>query len=802
MKRRQALIAVALSATTAVVMSPVTVLGLSIDKTSEQYAQEKDAQDWVEAEKTSAEKDGYTVDTERTKVESGTTSSTTTEMKTIDETYQKQEDANAKAEEVRGKGGSAVVQESQKSDENWADGTPETKVDQSDNPYQSKEERDTKRDADYEKVNQEKPENTDTKKYSVEKKDTDDTKTVKEQTQQTRDIHEEGLTMDAAEQKKTEIERNPSGQAAITPSQGENENWGNKEKVGETDSDNMYESEDDRNRALSDAINAMIEQLKQKGTDTERYTAESENTTGSKTVSDPSGNETKYFETRNEANEKHEIDSRDGKNPTEVTVLRGESVSDTVLENATSEEVDAFLNGEKPGTTYEDGDKEHSWTVEKGDVKVIASEDITEAFKGRTFKSREEANEALQIYLEKKGITEGEWTIQAEVKDVSQEETSTVYELSSVALKENPDSNPWRYDHLDIVQISSDSGIELTGGTVTTEGKTTKLKVSGSGATWDNGYKEYRNTGIRITNNSLVTLTGTYTFKTESGETVTKEFQMQGYLNEDARTWGAAQEKGFDNTINACQHWDRGHGYDLRFSILENEITETFLNQMFVVEGLAEKKEDTFKVTKNTTNLEYQYTVPGTKEIPVYGYKVVEYKETRNPTTYSVDGSYTESVEVERQVPVYGYQIILHEQTRGATSYRVTGSYNEERTVLTPWYRGHIVATKADSPVVPPTPAEPETPDVPEEPDPPELPDTPEEPNTPEEPDAPVQPDSPAGTAEKPVAPAMQPNGPVMLKTSVPQTGDETNIPLHGFGLVLSMTAAGVVLRKRKNNDK
>ena len=116
MKRRQALIAVALSATTAVVMSPVTVLGLSIDKTSEQYAQEKDAQDWVEAEKTSAEKDGYTVDTERTKVESGTTSSTTTEMKTIDETYQKQEDANAKAEEVRGKGGSAVVQESQKSD--------------------------------------------------------------------------------------------------------------------------------------------------------------------------------------------------------------------------------------------------------------------------------------------------------------------------------------------------------------------------------------------------------------------------------------------------------------------------------------------------------------------------------------------------------------------------------------------------------------------------------------------------------------------------------------------------------------
>ena len=802
MKRRQALIAVALSATTAVVMSPVTVLGLSIDKTSEQYAQEKDAQDWVEAEKTSAEKDGYTVDTERTKVESGTTSSTTTEMKSIDETYQKQEDANAKAEEVRGKGGSAMVQESQKSDENWADGTPETKVDQSDNPYQSKEERDTKRDADYEKVNQEKPENTDTKKYSVEKKDTDDTKTVKEQTQQTRDIHEEGLTMDAAEQKKAEIERNPSGQAAITPSQGENENWGNKAKVGETDSDNMYESEDDRNRALSDAINAMIEQLKQKSTDTERYTAESENTTGSKTVSDPSGNETKCFETRNEANEKHEIDSRDGKNPTEVTVLRGESVSYTVSENATKEEVAVLLNGEKPGTTYEDGDKEHSWTVEKGDGKVIASEDITEAFKGRTFKSREEANEALQIYLEKKGITEGEWTIQAEVKDVSQEETSTVYELSSVALKENPDSNQWGYDHLDIVQISSSSGIELTGGTVTTGGQTTKLKVSGSGATWDNGYMEYRNTGIWITNNSLVTLTGTYTFKTESGETVTKEFQMQGYLNEDARTWQAAQEKGFNNTINACQHWGQGHGYDLRFSILENEITETFLNQMFVVEGLAEKKEDTFKVTKNTTDLEYQYTVPGTKEIPVYGYKVVEYKETRNPTTYSVDGSYTESVEVERQVPVYGYQIILHEQTRDATSYRVTGSYNEERTVLTPWYRGHIVATKADSPVVPPTPAEPETPDVPAEPDSPELPDTPEEPNTPEEPDAPVQPDSPAGTAEKPVAPAMQPNGPVMLKTSVPQTGDETNIPLHGFGLVLSMTAAGVVLRKRKNNDK
>lgn len=802
MKRRQALIAVALSATTAVVMSPVTVLGLSIDKTSEQYAQEKDAQDWVEAEKTSAEKDGYTVDTERTKVESGTTSSTTTEMKSIDETYQKQEDANAKAEEVRGKGGSAMVQESQKSDENWADGTPETKVDQSDNPYQSKEERDTKRDADYEKVNQEKPENTDTKKYSVEKKDTDDTKTVKEQTQQTRDIHEEGLTMDAAEQKKAEIERNPSGQAAITPSQGENENWGNKAKVGETDSDNMYESEDDRNRALSDAINAMIEQLKQKSTDTERYTAESENTTGSKTVSDPSGNETKCFETRNEANEKHEIDSRDGKNPTEVTVLRGESVSYTVSENATKEEVAVLLNGEKPGTTYEDGDKEHSWTVEKGDGKVIASEDITEAFKGRTFKSCEDAKEALKIYLEKKGITEGEWTIETEVKNVSQEETSTVYELSSVALKENPDSNPWGYDHLDIVQISSSSGIELTGGTVTTGGQTTKLKVSGSGATWDNGYKEYRNTGIWITNNSLVTLTGTYTFKTESGETVTKEFQMQGYLNEDARTWQAAREKGFNNTINACQHWGQGHGYDLRFSILENEITETFLNQMFVVEGLAEKKEDTFKVTKNTTDLEYQYTVPGTKEIPVYGYKVVEYRETRNPTTYSVDGSYTESVEVERQVPVYGYQIILHEQTRGATSYRVTGSYNEERTVLTPWYRGHIVATKADSPVVPPTPAEPETPDVPEEPDPPELPDTPEEPNTPEEPDAPVQPDSPAGTAEKPVAPAMQPNGPVMLKTSVPQTGDETNIPLHGFGLVLSMTAAGVVLRKRKNNDK
>lgn len=275
-------------------------------------------------------------------------------------------------------------------------------------------------------------------------------------------------------------------------------------------------------------------------------------------------------------------------------------------------------------------------SIREGTKNITTSETIT----SDTFDTEEEALNYINN-LKNQGWDVSNLKVELSTFEESIWGTDTSVEVDPG----NIDNRSFTYNHFDITLLTSFTKIDTEGNSSKVEGSIaiTGVKIAGKDIAMrgpikdenrnDLEYQSINRNNLKVTNKSLVEITGTVTYK-ENGQDKILDFTLKGYLSESQ---------------NVCDGRGKAKGFDLKF---ESVIIKD--NKVLIDTNLLTKYKVTGTILK-TTQKDVWY-VDTTKT--VYGY---DYKVTASGAKTESDGTYTLTATKSKDIMNKEYTLTITE---------------------------------------------------------------------------------------------------------------------------------------------